>query len=128
MTYPDSSDEGHLLNRRVLVGIAMMLVGVAMLADRNDGWRLDSSGWWPLFVLFVGAVKVVDPGYRKGRRRSRRGGVWLLAVGAWGLVSEAELFGFDYTTSWPLLIIALGLIIAWRAVEEAGRPRKIQEN
>jgi len=122
------SAETHVLNRHVLVGLAIMLVGVALMTDRGDGWNLEPSGWWPLLLLFLGALRMIDPGLRRGRRRSRRGGLWLLAVGTWGLVSEAELFGLDYSTSWPLLIIAAGLIIAWRAIEGTERPRRIQEN
>jgi hypothetical protein len=52
----------------------------------------------------------------------------LTAVGVWGLISEARLFGFDYSTSWPLLIIAAGMIMVWRAFEDAAGGRSSHAN
>lgn len=121
--YPEESRH----DARVLLGSAIILIGVAMLVERNDGWaiRLDAS-WWPLLLLLLGFVKLVAPGERRGRPRSRRSAIWLLSIGTWGLISEAELFGLDYSTSWPLLVVALGLNIAWGALE-APPVRRIQE-
>jgi hypothetical protein len=67
------------------------------------------------------------PGEHRGRPRTRRSGFWLLAVGAWGLISESEWFGFDYSTSWPLLIVALGINIVWKSLE-APPGRRLEEH
>jgi hypothetical protein len=112
---------------RVLLGLAIVLVGVAMLVQRNDAWGIHLHiGWWPFLLILLGLVRMLVPAEHRGRR-SRRTGFWLLAVGAWGLISEMELFGLDYSTSWPLLLIALGINIVWKSV---GAPpdRRIQEH
>src|SRR5262245_9690557 len=75
----------------------LILVGMAMLVERGK--------------VFCGARKTLPDG--TSRRPSRRrdvhtGGLWLLGVGSWMLISQLHLFGLDYHTSWPLLIILSG--------------------
>ena len=105
----------------MLVGVAMILVGLLFLADRAV-W-LDvriSAHHWPLIPMFFGTVRMLAPGYRDGRRHSRRSGLWLLAIGVWGTISEFQLFGLDYSISWPLLVIAAGINTVWRSFEPEG--------
>ena len=105
-------------NTRVLLGSAIALIGFAMLADRNDEWGLFFNiNWWPFLLIFLGIAQMVAPGDRDGGCGSKRPGLWLLSIGAWGLIVESQLFGFDYSNSWPLLIIALGADIVWKALE-----------
>ena len=125
MAGTESSAGTRPFNRHVLVGIAIMLLGLAVLAGRFDGWPPLPGSWWPFLLLFLGTARILYPAECNGRPASRGGAFWLIAVGGWGLISEARLFGFDYSTSWPLLIIAAGVIMVWRAFEEpaAGRSR-----
>jgi hypothetical protein len=121
MTAQDFTDEPQRLNRHVFVGLAMILAGLALFAVRERSWELDWwSSWWALLLVLVGVVRVVDPGMCQGVRQSRRVGVWLISIGAWGWISQNELFGLNYSTSWPLLVIAAGVTTVWRALE--GRP------
>jgi hypothetical protein len=113
---------------RLRLGIALMLAGLALMAYRLDLWDLDlSRHFWPLVPLAIGLAQVIVPPADKAGRRSRRGGMWLIYVGLWGLISEYRLFGLDYGSSWPLLIIAAGLNIVWRSLESP-RTRNAQEN
>lgn len=118
MTTVDESERGpeEPSNNHVLLGAALMLIGFAFLADQIRWFDVEIS-YWPLIPLFIGAAKMLAPGYRAGRRRSRRGGFWLVAVGVWGLICEFELFGLDYSTAWPLLIVAAGLNIVLRSLD-----------
>jgi hypothetical protein len=54
------------------------------------------------------------PNLRK--RGGLTGGLWLVGVGCWMLVSQLHVFGLDYHTSWPLLIILSGTIMLVRGV------------
>jgi hypothetical protein len=111
---------------RVLFGLAIVLIGVAMLVERNATWGIQLNiRWWPLLLIFMGLARMAAPGERRGRTRSRRSGFWLLAIGAWGLISELELFGLDYSTSWPLVVVAFGMNMVWRSLENP--PPPIQE-
>jgi hypothetical protein len=114
---------------RIVGGIAVVLVGLSMLAGQigyDDGLHL-STRYWPFILLAIGVVRLAEVSGPDGRPRSRRNGVWLVFLGAWGLVNEFHAFGLDYGSSWPLLIIGAGVLMVWRALENpAGGP--VQEN
>jgi hypothetical protein len=56
---------------------------------------------------------------RAGRRdRQRRGdglgGIWLIGIGSWLLVTQTHLFGLHFGNSWPLIVILAGVMIVIR--------------
>lgn len=102
---------GHLMT-----GLVLIVVGIAFMVDRIT--ILDVEGrWWPFILLAIGAVKFLAPSASGRGTGSRRPGAWLLFIGCWGLVNEFHLFGLDYGTSWPLMIVGAGIMIVWRAFE-----------
>jgi hypothetical protein len=104
---------------RVFGGIVVIIVGVSMLIDRT-GWfdvRV-SSHYWPVILIALGVMKLLDPRHRDRRPRPVIAGAWLVYLGCWGLVNEFHLFGFDYHSSWPLLIVGAGVGIVWRAFRD----------
>ena len=110
------------INREVLVGSAMMVIGLALFAESRTG--LDVNLWssgWAVLLLIVGLMRFVDPRTGDVDCPSRRTGAWLMMVGAWGFSSSNELFGLSYKTSWPLLIVAAGIILVWWAIDESRR-------
>ena len=109
---------------QVLVGLALILVGLGFLAHRLDVWHVHLSlRFWPLILIVMGAARFLDgPVVTRGGHR-RRNGMFLIFIGLWGLISEFELFGLNYGTSWPLLIVAVGLNTVWRSFEDS-RPRR----
>jgi hypothetical protein len=114
---------------RIVAGIVVIVVGLAMLADRTGFNGLHLSGrYWPLILIALGLVKLAGAPGRDGRHRSSRPGAWLVFVGFWGLVSEFHAFGFDYGNSWPLLVIGAGLGIVWRAFEKPAGCGPVREN
>ena len=106
----------------IVFGVVVIVVGLTMLLDRtgllpvDTAWRL-----WPFVLLAIGLARVTGP-VRDGCPGGRASGVVFLLLGIWGLVSEFRLFGFDYRSSWPLLMIAIGLGIVWRSLDP-GRER-----
>lgn len=124
----DATPPTHRLNGTVLFGLGLALLGIAMLTDPRDGWGIYlPDGWWPVFVILFGIARLVDPGEEEGRPRSRRGGAWILGIGIWGLISETRILGFGYGTSWPLLIIVVGMAIVWKALERPVPDRREQD-
>lgn len=107
---------------RVFAGLIVILIGVVLLLDRTGLGGIHFSGhYWPVIVIALGVFRLLDPPHHDGRPVSRRSGAWLIYVGSWGLVNELHLFGFDYATSWPLMVIGAGLCIVWRAIEPGQR-------
>ena len=103
---------GHLFG-----GLVMILVGVAWLATELRAIDIDWwSSWWGLLLFVVGLVRLFLPADESAPRASRRMGLWLMSVGAWGFVSAAGLFGLHYSNSWPLLIVAAGANIVLGAL------------
>lgn len=101
-----------------------MAAGALLLVDRLHLAEIRlTSQLWPLFPIALGLIRIIDPPVRHdGRVVSRRSGVWLLSLGAWGLVNELQLYGLDYDNSWPLLFVLAGMNIVWRSVEAPSTP------
>lgn len=104
---------------KLLWGVVLIVLGIlftldnADIIDVGDYWR-----FWPVILIAMGVAKFTQP---EGSER-RGSGVWLIMIGSWLLVGSLELFGLDYGTSWPLLIVAVGVSIIWQALTP--RPAK----
>ena len=104
---------------RVVFGLVIMLVGALLLLDRLDWWGIRLNvPLWPWLLIVLGVVRLIDRSVDgRGCMRGRRSAVWLLFVGAWGLLNEYRLFGIDYGHSWPILVIGAGVLIVSRALD-----------
>jgi hypothetical protein len=115
-----TKDDGeHTPNTgRILIGVLIIVAGLMMLADQSGiaGGHL-SGRIWPLFLIGFGVVRLAAPPRHRRRRRSRIAGAWFVFLGVWFLVNEFHLYGLDYHTSWPLLIVGAGIAMVWRALE-----------
>jgi cell wall-active antibiotic response 4TMS protein YvqF len=107
---------------RVVAGLIVMIVGLALLADRLDAAVRFPGHFWPLILVVMGAARLADSATSAQGRRNIRSGAWLLFIGLWGLINEFHVFHFDYGSSWPLLVIGAGVGIVWRALDSP-RPR-----
>jgi len=108
------------INGRLVLGGFLMLLGVVMLADQlgvvgvGPFWE-----YWPVLLIGFGAVRLIVPDEPDGRW----GGAWLLLVGLYCGASAWHWFGLDWGTSWPLMVIAAGLMIVARALVGRGEER-----
>ncbi len=90
---------------RVIAGVAILAAGVALLIFQLTGRDLGFGTLWPLIVIGVGLMGLVDR--EDGRRRGS--GMVTMLVGSWLLINTLGLFDLTYRDSWPLLVIVLGL-------------------
>jgi 4-amino-4-deoxy-L-arabinose transferase-like glycosyltransferase len=103
---------GEFDGGRITAGIIVAGLGLMTLIDHSAISDLRTRQFLPGFaVLVFGLVQMT--GACRHRRGSLRG-VWLVLIGAWLIVNEAGFFGLHYRTSWPLLLIAVGLVIVVR--------------
>lgn len=93
-----------------------MALGILLLLETTGVARLETT-WrlWPFALLAIGLARLTSAAEEDCPGRAN--GVLLLLLGVWGLVSEFGLFGFDYRSSWPLLLIAVGAGVVWRSLE-----------
>ena len=102
-------------------GVILVALGLLFFVDRHA--QLGGGFWklWPFAMVAIAAVKLAN-----ARDWSeRRGALWLLFVGGWLLVNTLGVFGLDWGTSWPLLVIGMGVLLvldAWgrRAASDGG--------
>jgi hypothetical protein len=100
----------HLFSPRLVLGLAVVALGLALMADSlhwYDGWRL--LAWWPCVLAALGLAHLVRDGIL-----SWGGHLWLgfaaagflQQFGPWGLLDRW----------WPAFLVWGGLIVTLRAV------------
>lgn len=112
---------------RVTAGAILLGLGVLLLLDRTPLLAGRATQLIPGFVLIlIGAMQMA--GTRDCARRGPFRGFWPILVGAWLIVNAVHLWGLTYETSWPLLIVALGVLMVLREIfpgaRRAARERK----
>ncbi|HEV8658093.1 MAG TPA: DUF5668 domain-containing protein [Thermoanaerobaculia bacterium] len=93
-------------------GLGLVALGLLFLFDR---FRIADAHYllrhyWPLIIVFFGVVRLL--------RRQVWGGLWLITIGVWMQIATLHLFGMTFSSSWPLLLIALGAGIIARTLTE----------
>ncbi len=108
----ENNISGNFTGRFVL-GLVFILLGALFLAHNLDFIYISHiSRYWPAIFILIGVVKLFD-----SDKNTRRGtGLGWIFLGSWLLVSINELWGFDFHTSWPILIVGWGVAILWKAL------------
>jgi cell wall-active antibiotic response 4TMS protein YvqF len=109
-----AADDRFRVTPRLIGGLAVAAVGLLLLLDRLD--LMDAEAyleWWPLALVAIGILHLTQP--REGGRRFV-GLIWIVA-GAWLLLNSLDLLDLQiWDAFWPLILIALGGALAWRAL------------
>jgi len=99
------------INGRLVAGALLVLFGVLFMLD-NMG-VLDAGdvlAYWPVILIAVGLLKVVQPSH-EGQRKV---GWVLIAIGA---VLQLQILGLTHMrSSWPFLLVVIGGFLIWRAL------------
>ena len=100
--------ENRSARGRFIWGIALLILGAYFLAI-NIGVAIPHELWeyWPALPLVFGLLQLAWP----GSLRERLGGIFLASIGVYGFVSTFEMFGLNWGTAWPIMLVAIGLRI-----------------
>ena len=97
---------------RIVGGVLLVTVGaVLLLQELNYFWVGPIWRFWPLFLVWGGATRLLAP---RGRESRSSGAIFL----ALGLVFQAEQLGLlrrSLGDLWPILLVAVGLALIFES-------------
>jgi hypothetical protein len=99
----------------VIGGLLLVALGVLFMLHRFDVIHLGRVWqWWPYAVIAIGAFKMAT--WSSAERVAS--GFGLVLFGLWFLLTVQRWFGFNWSNSWPLALVAIGLSMVVRALLE----------
>ncbi|MBN1447970.1 MAG: hypothetical protein JXA28_08560 [Bacteroidetes bacterium] len=110
------------LTSRTVIGVLLLLLGLIFLLDNFA--VIDAAGilrYWPALLVIFGGLKAVQPGASDRRII----GAVIAVIGVFMLLERMDILHVDFWALWPLLLIAAGAALIFRArsrsviVEEA---------
>ena len=104
------SSPAATIGTRFVIGVFIALLGIVMTLDNLN--VLDASGYlhyWPVILIAVGALKLLDAS-------TRVAGVALVVAGAVLLALTTRLVHLSVFDLWPLLLIGGGLFLVAQAM------------
>ena len=118
----EGKDPNEPLRNSIAAGLCMMALGLGLVL--NDGLPLSSL--WPFIPLALGTAHLTRPDLSDDGHRSLRTGLWFMFLGAWGLGNVYGVLGMHYRKTWPVLVIAAGVMLVWEAVLSGSRQESRQ--
>jgi hypothetical protein len=113
----------------IMGGAVLLALGAALLLDRTGMLQLNHLVA-PSILIVIGALITLERSafvcstpvrdengsveFEARLRRPTSGGLWLIVLGIWMLISQNHLWGFTFETSWPLLIVFMGAMVVVR--------------
>ena len=94
------------MGRRIGFGILLMVVGFVLLFLQVGGFAWDWGRHWPLIVVLLGLLDLIENGWRG----LRGGGGLLILVGSFLLLFTMQLAPWPLRQAWPAGLILLGLL------------------
>ncbi|MGD8330583.1 MAG: DUF5668 domain-containing protein [Acidobacteriota bacterium] len=107
------SNGRSVVTPRLVFGLALMAFGTLFFLDEMRIVDFDDIlRWWPLIPLAVGLTMIARP----TGTGSRVFGALLAVFGVWQLAYDFDLIDVEFWDAWPLLLIAAGAWVVWRAL------------
>jgi hypothetical protein len=117
------ADRRFVVTPRVVFGLLVAAFGVALMLDNLD--LIDAGRlfrYWPLALILVGLLKMLQDASRSGRIA---GGL-LAGLGILFALETLYDVRLEVWRWWPLAIVAFGILIAMRAFRPDERPARVQ--
>jgi predicted membrane protein len=108
-------------NKKLVFGLIVIFLGAILLADN---FYLLPNGFksvmftWQMLLIAIGCLNLFS-------RKGYFGGLIMILVGFFFLIPEIHFFSFNFTRLfWPVLLIAVGLLIIFRSNIRGSRIHK----
>ena len=101
------------VSRQVILGMLVIGMGLLFLLDNMNIWNFGRAlSFWPMAFIVVGVIKLFDTNSSDGVIL----GSALILVGVLMLLDRLGLVYFSWRAIWPVMLIALGASVVYRAV------------
>jgi predicted membrane protein len=101
------------VSRQVILGVLVIGMGLLFLLDNLAIWDFDRAiQFWPMAFILVGVIKLFDTSSSDGYFL----GAVLILVGVLMMMNRLGYIYFSWRAIWPLLLIALGGSVLYKAV------------
>jgi hypothetical protein len=111
------ADRTLRITPRLIIGIGILALGLLWTLDNMNYLNArDFTRYWPVILIAVGAVQLLERGRYSGRRRVPVGPIVLMVVGALLLGDNLHLMDFDLGDLIPIAIAAWGAKLVWDAL------------
>jgi len=105
------------MTSQVLMGVLVIAVGLLFLLDNLDIIDLhDALAFWPMIFIFAGVAKLLDTTSPDGYLVGLAG----IGIGVTMILHRLGIIYFSWRAFWPLILIAVGVMVVYRAT--TGRP------
>lgn len=123
-------DEGQRAHRPMVIGISLrgrgrggiitgailILIGLAFLLDHMGVISVDYLWrFWPMLLVFAGLVNLFSCDRRAW-------GTLLILAGGLLQLNQLGITHFGWAQFWPMMLIALGLLVIWGALDRRNTP------
>jgi len=93
-------------SNNLMIGLAMIVIGGLFLLDRMN--MINALEWWyvaPAMIAIAGVINL----FSRENPEERANGLFQIILAFWLFASAEHLWGWTFRTSWPVLIIGVGL-------------------
>lgn len=98
---------------QVLMGVLVIALGLLFLLDNLDIIDVhDALAFWPLVFIFAGIAKLLDTSSPNGYLVGLAG----IGIGTAMILNRLGIIYFSWRTAWPLILIAVGAMLVYRAM------------
>jgi hypothetical protein len=111
------------LDNRFVTGFLLILVGGLIFIDRSNMIYFSIFDILALIAVLGGSIQIIQAQSGKDVRE----GAWWLFLGVWFYASYHYIFGYGFSDTWPLLIIAWGIGHLWKALDRNQNYRMVKE-
>jgi predicted membrane protein len=100
------------VSRQVILGVLVICMGTLFLVENMGLFDFRRAlQFWPMAFIVVGVLKLVDSRRAEGYLL----GAVLVGVGVMMILSRLGLVHFSWAMVWPVLLMALGAMLLYRA-------------
>lgn len=108
----------HHERKYILWGLALISAGLIVLADRQGYIELGPIWpFWPMIFVLIGFIDLASA----RRLKHVADSLFMVLLGAWIYVCKEHLWGWSFSKTWPIILVAAGASMIVDGVDKKRR-------